>query len=145
MIRIMLTEDTDRIYPISGGPSHSNLNMGSYICGAKTLSVAEARNLLTKEKRKCTYNGEACAWWLETHGTQKYNSTAFVDAEGSICFDKQKASRMGGIRPVLCLHPKYSRYLHMCNITHFGLGGYTFTIISNEYALCDRIIAVERL
>ena len=115
------------------------------IKGITLLSVEEAGNLLTKEQRKCTYNGERCCWWLRTPGYSQY-SAAYVSSDGSVYFSGNLVDYdRGCVRPALILSNLKSSNLKSIEELgvgeHFEFGGYTFTVISNKYALCDEAIA----
>ena len=107
--------------------------------GITLLSVEEAKNLLTKEQRTCTYNNEPCWWWLRTPSDSQRNA-ANVNYFGSVDYRGSFVGHVDGcVRPALILSNLKSSNLKSGD--KFKFGGYTFTVISEKYALCDEAIA----
>ena len=130
-------EDEDLILPFE--------EVKDCIKGITLLSTDEAENLLTKEQRKCTYNDEACWWWLRAPGDDQY-SAASVNGGGSVnCIGLYVNDDVDCVRPALILSTLKSSKLKSIEELgvgeRFEFGGYTFTVISNKYALCDEAIA----
>ena len=115
------------------------------IKGITLLSTEEAENLLTKEQRKCTYNGERCCWWLRTPGSGQY-CAAHIYGSGLVsCYGDCVNNDDVYVRPALILStlkPSNLKSIEELVVgEHFEFGGYTFTVISGKYALCDEVIA----
>ena len=130
-------EDEDLILPFE--------EVKDCIKGITLLSVEEAENLLTEEQRKCKYNNEPCWWWLRSPGYSQYNA-AFVLYGGSVNYFGHRVDYdRGCVRPALKLSTLKSSNLKSIKKLgvgeRFEFGGYTFTVISNKYALCDEAIA----
>ena len=107
--------------------------------GITLLSVEEAKNLLTQEQRKCKYNNKPCWWWLRSPGSYQYDAAA-VSSVGSVnYFGRTVDYDDVCVRPALILSNLKSSNLKSGD--KFKFGGYTFTVISEEYALCDEAIA----
>ena len=133
------------------------------IKGITLLSADEAENLLTEEQRKCKYNNEPCWWWLRSPGggggwvrdeflSDGYSPeeidqmfAAYVNLVGSVRYvGYNVCNDIGCVRPALILSNLKSSNLKSIEELgvgeHFEFGGYTFTVISNKYALCDEAI-----
>ena len=115
------------------------------IKGITLLSAEEAENLLTEEQRKCKFEGERCCWWLRTPGNNQ-DRAAFVNGDGSVrYYGIIVYFAFDCVRPALILSTLKSSNLKSIEELgvgeHFEFGGYTFTVISNKYALCDEVIA----
>ena len=127
----------------------------SYFTGAILLSVEEA-NLLTEEQRICTYNGEACRWWLRTPAQNPAIIVAAVLENGEVKEDPGFwADNVNiGVRPALLLSNTGAEALDVGD--KFKLDSYVpdgdgsksiscvFTVISDDYALCDEAIAKKQ-
>ena len=127
----------------------------SYFTGAILLSVEEA-NLLTEEQRICTYNGEACHWWLRTPAQNPAIIVAAVLENGEVKEDPGFwADNVNiGVRPALLLSSTGAEALDVGD--KFKLDSYVpdgdgsksiscvFTVISDDYALCDEAIAKKQ-
>ena len=118
-----------------------------YVTGITVLSADETLNLLSGGKRfeyrKCLYKGEPCPWWLRDPGHYE-NFAAFVEENGTIReWGRPVNGEMLGentcVRPALTLSNIESSGISEGDT--FKFHGYTFTVISNEYALCDEAIA----
>ena len=130
-------EDEDLILPFE--------EVKDCIKGITLLSTEEAEDLLTKEQRICKYNGENCWWWLRSPGRCQ-SSVATVIHVGSVYYYGDIVGSGGGcVRPALILSslkPSNLKSIEKLGVgEHFEFGGYTFTVISNKYALCDEAIA----
>lgn len=107
------------------------------IKGATLLSKKEVENLLTKEERRCTYQGGCCFWWLRSPGNCQYRTTSVL-SDGSVSYHGLGVSHDGGcVRPALILNLNSST-LQIGDVFEFGDN--KFKIISNKYALCEEAI-----
>ena len=130
-------DDEDLILPFE--------EVKDYIKGITLLSVEEAEDLLTEEQRKCKYNNKPCWWWRRSPGYHQYFA-AFVFDDGSVYyFGDGVHTGFACVRPALILSTLKSSNLKSIEKLgvgeHFEFGGYTFTVISKKYALCDEAIA----
>ena len=130
-------EDEDLILPFE--------EVKDCIEGITLLSADEAENLLTQEQRKYKFEGEECWWWLRSPGSYR-NCATYVRQYGSVgYYGNLVCSAYGCVRPALklsTLKPSNLKSIKKLGVgERFEFGGYTFTVISNKYALCDEAIA----
>ena len=107
--------------------------------GITLLSTDEAENLLTKEQRKCKYNNKECWWWLRSPGDYQYDAATVYNFGSVNYFGRTVSYDDVCVRPALILSTLKSSNLKSGD--KFKFGGYTFTVISEKYALCDEAIA----
>ncbi len=99
------------------------------------LSVKEAGSLLTKEQRAI-----GSWWWLRSPGRPRSNCAARVlndgkvNAAGTYVCDP----RGNGVRPALRISNLGASNLNVGE--KFSAGGETWTVISKDLALCDRVV-----
>ena len=103
------------------------------ITGATLLSVEEAKKL----DSACLKVFGACdAWWLRSHGFYAYNAACVFGEYGIVTSDGDGVGEELGVRPALII----SNLGDFEVGDKFEVGEYAFTIISDDYALCDDII-----
>ena len=123
-----------------------------FVKGVTLLSADEAENLLTEEQRKCRISKNAytvedssflrnnnCYWWLRTPGKDT-DYISYVDYIGNIHRDGGYVFNLAHARPALIIDYDKLNNFGIGIGDSFGFGDYTFTIISDKYALCDEAI-----
>ncbi len=102
------------------------------VIGATLLSIEEARGV---DKKILKVSDD---WWLRSPGYNDYEA-AFVFGEIGNIFDYGSVVvESFGVRPALELSDFTSSDLKVGD--QFEFGDYNFTVISNQYALCDDIV-----
>ena len=103
------------------------------ITGATLLSIDEAGKLPEDMRRANDIH-----WWLRSPSYYDYKA-AFVDGErGDVSVDGTFVLESFGVRPALEISDLKSSDLQIGD--QFNYGGRSFTVISDQYALCDEII-----
>ena len=103
-----------------------------YITGATLLSVEEAKNL-NKEILKADKN-----WWLRSPGDSGICAACVFGEDGCVIAHGLIVVSTLGVRPALEISNLESSGYKIGESVYFG--GYSFTIISDTYALCDDMI-----
>lgn len=109
--------------------------------GAILLSKDEVERLLTREERKCTFEGRPCDWWIRTPCDSTHYVYTVDGVSGEILSDDGDywVDDWACVRPALKLFGCWrSRGFDVGDMLDFC--GYKFKIISNEYALCENAV-----
>lgn len=105
------------------------------IKGATILSAEESDAFLTQEQRKCKWGGINSVWWLRTPG-RRHDFAAYVYVDGQFRNDGALVTAPDiNIRPALKISGL--QYTDLSIGDHFTFGDYSFSVISNNLALCD--------
>ena len=102
------------------------------IVGVTLLTVDEAKSL-SRDQRLVED-----IWWLRSPGYIDYEAACVFGTDGLVYGLGYNVSWKLGVRPALQIANLESSNLGLGD--SFGFAGYTWTIISNDKALCDDVI-----
>ena len=102
------------------------------IDGVTLLTVEEAKALTDKQRY------QTASWWLRSPGNNDYNAAFVVGGSGFVYVFGIIVDKEFGVRPALQISNLTSLNFEIGD--KFDFANYTWTVISEDKALCDDII-----